>query len=284
VDVNALLREQAGLLERTTLARVRVDLHLEPGLHPTLGDPGALAGAFMNLCVNAVDAIADQGTLTLRTRTLDREWIEVAVEDTGSGMTGEVMARAMDPFFTTKEVGKGTGLGLSMVYSAVKTHHGRLDIHSEPGRGTRVTVRLPRCQDGPGAEEPQAPAPAAAGTGRLVLVVDDDELIQASMREVLRVMGHRAEVAARGEEGLARLEGGLQPDLVILDMNMPGLGGAGTLPGIRALRPAVPVLLSTGRADPAAQALAAAHPGVLLVSKPFGLKELRQHFVDFGLG
>ena len=97
----------------------------------------------MNLCINAVDAMPIGGTLTLRTRNLGNAQVEVLVADTGSGMSREVLQRALDPFYTTKAVGKGTGLGLSMVYTAVKAHQGQVELESEPGRGTRVRILLP---------------------------------------------------------------------------------------------------------------------------------------------
>ena len=125
LDVNALLAEQAKLLEHTILSNIRLVVELEPGLRPIQGDASALTLAFMNLCVNAVDAMPEAGSLILRTRNEDVGWIEVKVEDTGAGMPKEVLVRAIEPFFTTKEVGKGTGLGLSMVYSTVKAHQGR---------------------------------------------------------------------------------------------------------------------------------------------------------------
>jgi CheY-like chemotaxis protein len=117
-----------------------------------------------------------------------------------------------------------------------------------------------------------------------VLVVDDDELIQGSMEAILEVLGHSVATASTGEEALEKLEAGFQPDVVILDMNMPGLGGAGTLPRLRALRPKVPILLSTGRANQTALNLVSAHPGITMLSKPFGLRELQKHLEDIGLG
>jgi len=277
LDVNAVLLEEARLLERTTLARIHLELDLEPGLWPIRGDGSALNHAFMNLCVNAVDAMPDCGTLTLRTRNVDSDWIEVQVQDTGSGMTKEVLEKAVDPFFTTKEVGKGTGLGLSMVYSTVKAHQGQLEIQSEPGQGTCVSMRFP-------ASDVVAPylAPEPAPRSRLaqgelnVLVVDDDELIQGAIQTLLDVLGHHAVLVSSGEEALEKLEAGLQADVVILDMNMPGLGGAGTLPRLRTLRPSVPILLATGRADNTALNLVEAHAGITLLSKPFSLRELQE--------
>jgi signal transduction histidine kinase len=275
LDLNALLREQACLLERTTLSKVHLELELAPDLRRAQGDASALTHAFMNLCVNAVDAMPGNGTLTLRTRNVDREWIEVQVEDTGTGMPAEVLERAMEPFFTTKAVGKGTGLGLSMVYGVVKAHGGSIEITSQPGQGTRVRMRFPAC-DAPLPLPPSAAAPRSQGSsgGLHVLLVDDDELIQDSIREVLTFLGHRVTSFFTGEEAVAMLQAGIQPDVAILDMNMPGLGGSGTLPRLRALRPGLPVLLATGRVDQAALDLAGAYPQVTLLPKPFSMQEL----------
>lgn len=277
LDLNLLVQDEIRLLERTTLARVRLEMDLAADLHPIRGDASALSHVLMNLCVNAVDAMADNGTLTLRTRNLGADWIEVQVEDTGSGMSKEVLEKALDPFFTTKEQGKGTGLGLSIAHSTVKAHHGQLDISSEPGRGTRVRLRFPACRTESLAADSREAAPREATAAKLtVLLVDDDELIQSSMQAILELLGHSVATARRGEEALAALEAGLEPDVVILDLNMPGLGGAGTLPRLRVLRPTLPVFLATGRADQTAMRLLDEHPFVTLLSKPFGLKELQQ--------
>jgi two-component system, cell cycle sensor histidine kinase and response regulator CckA len=278
LDVNALIREEIHLLERTTLAKVQLKLDLDPALHPIRGDGGALTHALMNLSINAVDAMSGIGVLTLRSRNLDQDWIEVAVEDTGCGMPPEVLARAMEPFFTTKQVGKGTGLGLSMVYSTVKAHGGDLEIASTPGQGTSVKLRLPACE--PGAEPSphgDGPAPSAPETRRLtVLLVDDDELIQNSVEAMLLGLGHGVITSPSGEHALAAIQAGAEPHVVILDMNMPGLGGAGTLPRLRDLRPDLPVLLATGRTDQTALDLAKSHPRITLLPKPFTLADLKR--------
>jgi two-component system sensor histidine kinase EvgS len=278
LDMNAVLLEEIHLLERTTLASVHLDLELAPDLRPILGDPGALTHAFMNLCVNAVDAMAGSGRLLLRTRNLDSDWIEVLVEDSGCGMSSAVLAKAMDPFFTTKALGKGTGLGLSMVYSTVKAHGGRLDIQSEPGHGTRVRASFPVCASAPSLALAAAGAvPDCPRSGLEVLLVDDDELVQAAVGSMLELLGHRVTLAPSGEAALAAIEGGYLPERVILDMNMPGIGGAGTLPRLRALLPSVPVLIATGRPDQTVLDLMAAYPLVTLLPKPFGVEDLIPH-------
>ncbi len=274
--LNEVLQEEVRLLEHTTLSKVRIVLDLAEDLRPIRGDASALTHAFMNICINAVDAMPGGGVLTLRTRNAGNGWVEVAVEDTGTGMAPDILDKALDPYFTTKEHGKGTGLGLSRVYSTVKAHRGRMEIQSTPGEGTRVILGFPACLPTPPRSGPaEAVAPDAHPAGFRVLVVDDDELIQTTLGMLLEALGHEAVAVESGEEALAKLETGFQPDLVILDMNMPGIGGSGTLPRLRGLRPALPVLLATGRADEATVDLVAATPGVSLLSKPFSMNDLR---------
>ena len=275
IDLNALLREGAQLLAQTTLGKVRVELDLAPGLGVIRGDAGALTHAFMNLFVNALDAMAGNGTLILSTRTLDGPWLEVQVVDSGPGMAPEVVERAFDPFFTTKAPGQGTGLGLSIVYNTIKAHHGLIELQSHPGAGTRVVMRFPAAPAASRVPEPRA-EPLMEAAVLEVLLVDDDEDIQDALGSILDMRGHRHRAVGSGEEALAELEGGFQPDAVLLDMNMPGLGGAGTLPLLRALRPSLPVLLCTGRVDQDALDLVQAHDKVTLLPKPFSADTLQR--------
>jgi len=274
VDLNRVLREDVTLLERTTFANIQLELDLDPELPTIRGDAGNLTHAIMNLCVNAVDAMGGRGTLTLRTRRTGADRVQVQVRDTGCGMAPDVLKRAMEPFFTTKEVGKGTGLGLAMVFSIMQAHEGTLSLESEPGRGTVVTLDFPASR-GPAAPLPAAGPAQAGATGRLrVLLVDDDELIRSSTRLLLEALGHAVTTADSGEEALRLLAAGTRPELVLLDMNMPGWGGGGTLPRLRALLPGLPVLLTTGRADQTALDLVAAHPPMACLPKPFTVEEL----------
>jgi CheY-like chemotaxis protein len=150
-----------------------------------------------------------------------------------------------------------------------------------------VRIRFPACAPAPAA----APAPEGRGEaeGPLpaqlhVLLVDDDDLVRSSLQALLGVLGHRVTAVPSGEEALVRLQAGDGADLVILDLNMPGLGGAGTLPRLRALRPGLPVLLATGRADQTALDLVDAYPEVTLLSKPFSMRELQRHLAGLGQG
>lgn len=274
LDLNALVQEQADLLAHTTLQRVRLVLDLAGGLRPVQGDPSALSHALMNLCVNAVDAMPEGGSLTLRTRNQDPGQVELIVEDTGTGMAQEVLARAVDPFFTTKPQGKGTGLGLSIVYGVVKAHRGRMDIHSIQGEGTRIVLSFP--VSAPSTTTASTTGdPAGTARSLRVLLVDDDELVQASMATLLAGLGHRQVTVASGEAALQLLDEDAGFDAVILDVNMPGLGGDGTLPLLRARHPGLPVLMATGRPSQRVLDLVDATPGTVLLAKPFTMEELR---------
>ncbi len=283
LDMNLILREEVQLLERTTLSKIHLELDLAPNLHIIRGDACALAHTLLNLCVNAVDAMGESGTLHLSTRNLDEEWIQVQVRDTGAGMSEDILKMALDPFFTTKPQGKGTGLGLSMVYSIVTAHRGKLDIQSHLGHGTCVTMCFPTKGASSALPAPEVETkPASPGKSLLVLAVDDDELFLESAQDLLRVLGHSATPVRSGEEALDMLRAGFQPDVVVLDMNMPGLGGQGTLQGIRLLLPSLPVILITGRADLTALNLQKAYAQVTLLSKPFTMAEFKRHLEPMG--
>jgi CheY-like chemotaxis protein len=229
--------------------------------------------------VNAVDAMPDGGSLRFKTRRLPGNRTLLSVEDTGTGMPAHVLEHATDPFFTTKPQGKGTGLGLSLAYSTVKAHHGDLHIKSAPGQGTAVELHFPCAASTAGTSTTQdlRDSPSASQSLR-ILLVDDDELIQSAVSMQLEALGHQPTVAACGEAALDLLGKGLCPDIVILDMNMPGWGGARTLPKLREALPGVPIFLSTGRLDQQAIDLSRAHPGVSILPKPFGFQELGAAF------
>ena len=278
VSLNHLVQEEAHLLERTIPANIVIQLDLAPEVGTILGDPDALSLVLMNLCMNAVDAMPEGGSLTLGTRNQPDGRVLLAVADTGSGMSPETLEHAIEPFYTTKPQGKGTGLGLSLAYSTVKAHHGELSIQSRLGQGTTVEMRFqPVLAQAEAAtrEEGEATQPGASCR---ILLVDDDELIQSSVSAQLEAMGHEATVTSSGEQAMELVDQGFQPDVVILDMNMPGWGGARTLPRLRAALPEVPILLSTGRADQRALDLARAIQGVTILAKPFSFRELQATF------
>jgi PAS domain S-box-containing protein len=273
-DFNELVRREVELINHATLEKVQVELDLDPRLAPALGDVSALGATIMNLGVNALDAMPDGGKLVFRTRALDGD-IHLSVADTGAGMTPEVLSRAMEPFFTTKPVGKGTGLGLARVYGTVKAHGGSVDIRSAPGRGTTIHLRLPGCRQPEGDPAPaQAPGPAARSLS--ILLVDDDPMILESIPPLLGSLGHQVATAARGEEALALVEGGLDVDLVILDHHMPGLSDTQVLAKLRESRPGLPAVLASGFPDALLEVQAAGLGGVSFLAKPYRLRDLQK--------
>lgn len=287
VDLNAIAREIVELLDKTTLKRIRFTTDLEEPLALLDGDAGAISHAVMNLCVNSIDAMPDGGAVTIRTRTRSDGLIEISVRDTGTGMTPEVREKSIEPFFTTKPFGKGTGLGLAMVYGTVKAHKGTFEIIAAPGQGTEIILGFPA---NPVVAAPQVPPATtlaekktvSAGTLR-ILLVDDDELIRDGVGSLLEIEGHEVHLAEGGAEALARFESGLEVDLVILDLNMPGLTGAETLLRLLTLRPEQVVLLCSGHGDEEMARLMRGSPTVHSIQKPFTLDELEGKLSAMGL-
>ena len=274
LDLNDLIRAEVRLLARTVAGDIRITEDLGEGLQEIKGDPAALRHAIMSLCANAIEGMPRGGTLTLRTRNLGSEAVIVEVEDRGTGMPPEVLEQAMAPFFTTKQSSQGAGLGLSLVYGTVRAHRGTVELTSEPGRGTLVRLHFPTPGTGKGDSAEPGPSDAGAAPGKAILFVDDDPLILQSMPGLLECLGHSATTAASGEEALALIDQGCKPDLVILDVNMPGIGGLETLMRLRGRAATLPVLLSTGFASESLCELVKAHPEVHLIAKPFSLSEL----------
>jgi len=277
VDVNDLVRRETALLERTLLQKYQLVVDLEEPLPALRGEAGTLGSALMNLCVNAVDAMPDGGTLGIRTRLLEDGAVQLAVEDTGQGMPPEVAKRALEPFFTTKPAGKGTGLGLAMVFNTVRAHGGALAIHSEEGRGTRVVLTFPTLAADPADLEAEGPAPQAASALR-ILLVDDDELIRSTVPLMLGLLGHQVDAAEGGRQALDHLAEHPLPDLVLLDLNMPDMTGTETLRHLRARYPDLAVLMATGFAEADVEALAGADPNTMVISKPFSFDEIQRKF------
>ena len=283
VDLNIVVQHCIQSLRDPTLTgRVRADLGLAADLQPIAGDLGALASLLEDLVNNALEAMPGPGNLFIRTRNTVTGWVEAQVEDTGTGMSEEISGKALTPLFTTK--GKGLGMGLPMAYATVRSHHGQMEIQSEPDQGTCVSLRFPTSiPRGRVAENGAGPAEEADNLSLKIMVVDDDVVLQQVMSRTLKMLGHSSEHALNGEEALAKLEAGYEPDAVILDMNMPVMGGAMTLQRLRALRPSLPILISTGLIDQAAMDLAATHANVTLVPKPMSVKDLRRYLATLRL-
>jgi PAS domain S-box-containing protein len=243
-----------------------------------MADPTQLEVAMLNLAINARDAMPDGGVLTFRTRRMtiaadpeldDGDYVELAISDTGSGMSEDVASRAFEPFFTTKEVGKGTGLGLSMVYGMARQSGGTARIESAAGAGTTVKLLFHVAGAGARASEAQeiGSDPAAEPVGSAsVLVIDDDPDVRGFVVATLQEQGYSVREASDGRSGLSALAS-RAPDLVILDFIMPGLSGAEVASRILADRPEQPILFMSGYSE--TEAVRRVAPNAPLLPKPF---------------
>ena len=284
VDVCRLLGELLPLMRRSLPESIAVATCLPEAALAAMTDPPQLENALLNLVFNARDAMAGGGTLTIRVaaRTLSGQaaadldlapgdYIEIAVVDSGKGMNAAVLARALEPFFTTKGYAAGSGLGLSMVYGFAKQSGGGLRLSSTPGTGTEALLHLPRCAPAAQAEtEGIGALPAVVGR-ELVLLVEDDAEVRRVVRMQLTGLGYPVIEAANGAEGLALLDQIREIALVVSDVVMPGgTDGLSLARAVRERRPEVGMLLISGYAGgpdvPAGD--------VPLLAKPFARHEL----------
>ena len=286
LDVDAMIDGMLDLLGRSMGPSIELHTELDAKNCLVQADQTQLELALLNLAINARDAMPEGGKLIVTTQvlTLDRQpelaagrYVEIAVADTGEGMTPEVAERALEPFFTTKGVGRGTGLGLSMAFGVARQSGGTLTLRSTPGAGTTVTVLL-RCVEGAAAAPEAGSAvelgkPAApAGRDVPVMVVDDDDQVRESIADGLRALGYQVQPFASGAAALqARRQS--RPVLTIMDFAMPGLNGADIARQIRIDQPDAPIIFVSGFADSAAiDQFAGPHTRVL--RKPFLTSDL----------
>jgi PAS domain S-box-containing protein len=280
IDLRDLVGGMADLVVSTTGPKINVQVDLPPDLPPALADANQLEMALLNLAVNARDAMPDGGRLTIsaerlsvrtgrRTKLRPGHYVRLSVQDTGTGMDEATLARAVEPFFSTKGIGKGTGLGLSMVHGLASQLGGGLTIDSSPGRGTIVELWLP--MSSLPVEEDHQPSPAAVARPALgtALLVDDEDLVRMSTADMLMDLGYEVVEAQSGEEALRLVDEGLRPGVVVTDHLMPGISGVDLLHELRSRRPDLPVLIVSGYAEVDGIA-----PGLPRLTKPFRSAEL----------
>ncbi len=289
IDMNQEVEDVARMLERTIPRMVALELRLDPSVWPLFADPVQIEQVLLNLASNAVDAMPDGGTLMMETKNvvLDKAFIMshpgstaglhvlLTVADTGCGMDRDVLEHIFDPFFTTKDVGKGTGLGLASVYGIVKAHGGHIQCYSEPGKGTTFRIYLPAVEQGDVAQVERMPEPSLRGGDETILVVDDEPEVRELTREALELLGYSVKMAIKGEQALdIYRERGKAIDLVLLDLNMPGMGGHKCLQELLQIDPSVKVIIASGYSanGHGKDALASGSKG--FIGKPYQLKEL----------
>jgi signal transduction histidine kinase len=296
LDVNALVGTVHALLERTLGEQVVLDTQLSPDIWPCKVDQTQLETSIINLAVNARDAMPDGGRLLIETAnvTLDNsyarqhddvspgDYVLIAISDTGIGMPPEVQARALDPFFTTKDVGKGTGLGLSQVFGFLKQSGGHLNLYSEPDRGTTVKLYLPRA-DAAQEDEDGGQTLGLRFTppqDLTVLVVEDDDGVRAMARASLIELGFVVHDVDSPIEAIQLIENGLAIDLLFTDVVMPGMNGRQLADRLRLIRPGLRVLYTTGYTRNAILHNGVLDNDVVLLVKPYSVDDLAQKVID----
>ncbi len=286
IDLSQRLPAIRELLSRSLRTDIDIRLDVPDTICAVRVDPSELELAILNLAVNAKDAMPNGGALLIRAKPvtlrgeaseegLSGEFVAIRVADNGHGIPADKLARVFEPFFTTKEVGKGTGLGLSQVYGFAKQSGGTATVSSAEGRGTAVTIFLPRSHEAPQVVAEEAPMQAPAEPVGTVLLVEDNDDVAEVGAALLRQLGYRVRSVANAQAALAALR--LDPDveLVFSDILMPGgMNGFGLAQEIGVRFPGIPVLLTTGYS---ASAQDAVRRGVVVLQKPYDLDGLRRH-------
>ncbi len=291
VDLNHEVEETFRILERTVPKMILLTSHLDPDAWKVFADPVQIEQILLNLTSNAVDAMPNGGTLTVETKNVivDDQFMKnqpgavagrhvvLAVSDTGCGMDKEIQEHIFDPFFTTKEVGKGTGLGLATVYGIVKSHGGHVQCASEPGQGTTFKVFFPAAEHAEVESGESGYHASLLGGTETILVVEDESEIQELTKEALETLGYVVKCAASGEEALhVYRESGTGIDLVLMDLNMPGMGGHKCLQELVRLDPLVKVVIASGYTGGRHGREALSSGASAFIGKPFQIAELAQ--------
>jgi len=288
VDVHQAIHEIRDIASRTFDRRMSINVHLDSRRPTVTGDRSLLTTAFLNLAVNARDAMPDGGQLIVTTaeKVLNQEdcdrlagvispgpFIIIRFRDTGTGMPPSVQRRVFEPFFTNKPAGKGTGIGLSMVYGTVRSHSGAIEVESTMGAGTVFTIYLP-LRTAAATESSETVQSIVTGSGR-ILLVDDDDAVRDVVTRMLEQLGYEVECATNGAEGVDRVA--VDPsrfDLAILDGNMPRLQGREAALLIREFAPDLPLILATGYLEPGDSERLTRFGFNAAIAKPYSMGDL----------
>ena len=288
LDLNAELEPVVNLLRRTLPRMIEIETRLADDLAFVEADPTQFEQMVMNLGINAGHAMPDGGRLTIVTRNVDLDqafcrrmevtvgsYVWLSITDTGHGMDADTRAHIFEPFFTTRQTGEGTGLGLATVYGIVKNHRGAITCHSEHGQGTTFDVYFPAVATPAATTIDPVDTQAIVGGSESILIVDDDAFIRQLAVELLQRYGYRVREAKSGEDALSVLEThGSELDLILLDLNMPGMGGLRCLQKIRAVDASIPVLIASGYAPEGKDKAILDDLAHGYMNKPYNLKAL----------
>ncbi|HEY0413828.1 MAG TPA: ATP-binding protein [Allosphingosinicella sp.] len=280
VDLGALVGGMRDLIASSVGSTIELRIRHAPDLPAALADPNQLELAILNLCVNARDAMPEGGPLTIVVdevavgpgsplRLSPGLYVHLSVIDAGCGMDPATLARAVEPFYSTKETGRGTGLGLSMVHGLAAQLGGGFLLSSAPGEGTRADLYLPVAGTAAKERTQDRIAPFAVGRPLSILLVDDEDIVRLGTGEMIRDLGHVVAEAAGGAEALALLADGFDADIVVTDYKMPRMDGAELARRLQAAHPALPILIITGYTGTTDNVL-----HLPRLAKPFGQAEI----------
>jgi signal transduction histidine kinase len=293
-DLNAVIRDTKGMLERIIGEHIELSIQLAPDLAVIRADPGQLEQVLMNLAANSRDAMPRGGRLEIETANakLSAEeaaalgalepgaYVRLAITDTGVGMSEETRAQVFEPFFTTKEVSEGTGLGLSTVHGIVSQSGGGISVESEPGGWTRFVIYLPCCDEAPAARAETATSGLPSGH-ETVLLVEDDPRVRRLTRRMLAELGYEVLEAEDGLRALSLAQDFTGPlPVLVTDVIMPALGGGELVERLKAIHPETRVVFVSGYADDALGENGVLPPGAAFLPKPFTQEELAQKLRD----
>jgi signal transduction histidine kinase len=290
LDLNESIGEMAGFLQTSIGAHIELKTVQAPNLRVIRADPAQIDQILMNLCLNARDALPNGGRLTVETQNIEisehycqihpsappGSYVLLTVSDTGVGMDKTTLDRIFEPFFTTKELGRGTGLGLATVYGIVKQHEGFINVYSEPGHGTTFRIYFPAGTGPAERRDSVKDVPVSKGV-ETILIAEDHEGLRELAQETLTSCGYNIILAKHGEEAVQLFRANRDKiALVVLDVVMPLLSGPQTYGQIRAMRPDVPVIFTTGHTAESASLSSQIEAGAVFLQKPYAPRELNQ--------
>ncbi len=294
-DIHHIINEVISILSHSIDKRIRLLQVLTAQIPTVEGDPSQIHNALLNLAINSRDAMPDGGVITFKTDNVELDdrfckeceeitpgkYIEISINDTGTGMTEEVQSRLFEPFFTTKELGKGTGMGLAAVYGTVKYHKGAIKVTSIPGKGTTFKLYLPAVSGSPAQRSTGMPDINGTVKDLSVLLVDDEMIICRLGKEILNRGGHKVTCCSNGREAVdLYAKNKNEFDLVILDMMMPEMNGKDTFYALKEIDPDIKVLFSSGFSKNGEVEELIRNGAKGFLQKPFSIEEINKAISD----
>jgi signal transduction histidine kinase/ActR/RegA family two-component response regulator len=285
IDLNATIHGMGNLLDSALGMRARTELRLAEDLWPTMADQSQIELVILNLVINARDAMPNGGVITIETANHRRtepasgdrppagDYVGITISDTGTGIPREILGRVFEPFFTTKSPAAGSGLGLSQVFGTARQSGGQVHIESVVGRGTSVTVDLPRTAVAPARTLADPQRQSLKGTSATILLVDDDDQVRAITAAMLEDLGYKVRDVDGGEAALRILAQDAEIDILLTDLVMPGMNGFQLATAVKARHVDLSIVFISGYADQIGDMPAL---GARLIRKPFSAEDLYQ--------